>query len=247
MITVGAPTAKLWPANHTYHTFSLEDMEVSVADGCDGDISVDDVIIARVWSDEPENAGNDGNTYRDMVIGDDCRSVMLRAERKGNGNGRVYTIMLEAMDRNGYVGRATYKVKVPVSRGGGATDDGQQGYFTEGCNPDDLLRRIVAGDAYDDAVAEADAPATAGAAVSLESYPGAVNPDEIIVELSEGMPVDLVLYDITGQELARLAEGYRNAGTHRLPLETAGLAGGVYILHLTAGGTLTSNRIVIAR
>jgi hypothetical protein len=61
------------------------------------------------------------------VVAGDCRSVKLRAERAGGGNGRVYTITFEVTDASGNVGTATATVTVPRSRGGpAAADDGPQ-------------------------------------------------------------------------------------------------------------------------
>lgn len=244
VIAVAAPTEKLWPPNHNYHTIALDDLGLSVMGGCDTSLSVDNVIIARVWSDEPENASGDGNTFRDMVIAADCRSVQLRAERNGSGNGRVYTLKLEIMDANGNVGQADYKVKVPISKGGGAVDNGQ-GHFVEGCNPDDLLPRMVAGEAVN--VEEQTMQTEDGSTLALHSYPGAVNPSDIAFEISAPMNVQVSLYDIAGKEILRLADGYRDAGTHQLAADFSGLANGIYIVRLAAGGMFTSNQIVITR
>lgn len=244
VISIEAGTAKLWPANHNYQTISLDDLGITVTDNCDQNLSLADVIIARVWSDEAENAsGNsDGNTNRDMVIAADCRSVMLRAERNTNSNGRVYTLKLEVMDENGNIGKADYKVKVPITNGGGAVDNGQA-YFVEGCNPDDLMPRIVAGE-------EEEGEGTVledGSTFSLNISPGTVNPSEIAFELEKPMNVQLALYDIAGKEVLRLTDGLRDAGDYRLPIDFSALANGVYIVHLTANGWSASNQIIIAR
>lgn len=45
----------------------------------------------------------------------DCKSVQLRAERAGNGDGRVYTITLKVADASGNVRTATAKVAVPIA------------------------------------------------------------------------------------------------------------------------------------
>ena len=85
-------------------------------------------------SDEPENAAGDGNTTEDIVIAADCKSVKLRSERRGNGNGRVYTITFEVTDSSGNVGTATATVTVPRSQdGAAAVDDGPQHTVLGGC------------------------------------------------------------------------------------------------------------------
>jgi hypothetical protein len=91
-------------------------MVQSVRDNCP--ISIDDVVIEMVTSDEPDDAIGDGNTINDIVVGDDCRSVQLRAERAGTGDGRVYTVTLLLRDSGGAVTRAAFEVSVPHSQNG---------------------------------------------------------------------------------------------------------------------------------
>jgi uncharacterized repeat protein (TIGR01451 family) len=115
IITLNPPIS-LWPPNHKYHTVTVAQMVQSVRDNCP--ISIDDVVIEMVTSDEPDDAIGDGNTINDIVIGDDCRSVQLRAERAGPGDGRVYTVTLRVRDSAGAVTRAVFEVSVPHSQNG---------------------------------------------------------------------------------------------------------------------------------
>src|SRR5262245_20311081 len=91
-------------------------MVKSVTDNCP--ISIDQVVIEKVTSDEPGNALGDGNTVDAIVIGANCRSVQLRAERAGPGDGRVYTITLRVRDSGGAVTWADFEVSVPHSQNG---------------------------------------------------------------------------------------------------------------------------------
>jgi len=85
-------------------------------------------------SDEPENSLGDGDTFNDIVIGAGCKSVQLRAERVGSGNGRVYTITFKVTDSSGNSTTATAKVTVPQSQNGSpAIDDGPH-YTVSGCS-----------------------------------------------------------------------------------------------------------------
>jgi uncharacterized repeat protein (TIGR01451 family) len=115
IITLNSPIT-LWPPNHGYHTVTVAQMVQSVRDNCP--ISIDDVVIEVVTSDEPDDSQGDGNTSGDIVIGADCRSVQLRAERAGNGDGRVYTVTLRVRDSAGAVTRADFEVSVPHSQNG---------------------------------------------------------------------------------------------------------------------------------
>ncbi|HEX6728392.1 MAG TPA: choice-of-anchor Q domain-containing protein, partial [Pyrinomonadaceae bacterium] len=123
-ITVADPI-NLWPPNHQYNTIEVNDLVTSVSDNCDPNVGIGSVVITSVSSDEPENAGGDGNTNDDIVIAGDCKSVQPRAERVGSGNGRVYIITLKVTDTAGNVSTVTTKVTVPKSQNGaGAVDDG---------------------------------------------------------------------------------------------------------------------------
>ncbi|HLM54635.1 MAG TPA: HYR domain-containing protein, partial [Pyrinomonadaceae bacterium] len=132
IVTSGA--INLSPPNHSYQTFSLSDLVASVSDSCDAGVDINDVVISNVTSDEEENAsGNgDGNTINDIVIAPDCKSLQLRSERQGGGDGRVYSITLQVKDSSGNVATAVRKVFVPQS--GPAVDSGTH-YAVSGCNP----------------------------------------------------------------------------------------------------------------
>lgn len=135
-IVVAAEPTVLWPPNHKYQTLTVADFVVAVTDDRDPSVSLDDVVITGVTSDEPDDAEGegDGATVDDMVIAQDCRSLSLRAERAGGGNGRVYTIHVAAADSSGNVGSADYSVIVPHDAGGGAVDD-SPAHEVVGCAP----------------------------------------------------------------------------------------------------------------
>jgi hypothetical protein len=119
----------LWPPNHKYHTVTIGDLVESVWDACDADVSVADVVITSVSSDEPEDeVGNgDGNTTDDIVIVD-AQTVDLRSERQGNGNGRVYTINFEVTDVSGNTATGSAQVSVPHDNNVPAVDGPGPGY-----------------------------------------------------------------------------------------------------------------------
>jgi uncharacterized repeat protein (TIGR01451 family) len=123
VITTNGQTPSMWPPNHSYHTFTVTDFVSSVFDNCGG-VSVGDVVIDHVTSDEAENGNGSGNTLNDIVIASDCKSVQLRAEREGGGNGRVYTITFRLTDTHGNVTTTTAHVVVPHNVGETAVDSG---------------------------------------------------------------------------------------------------------------------------
>jgi hypothetical protein len=106
-------TTELWPPNHKFHTVTIEDC-VDVVDRCDPDV---EVVFTSAASDEPRNSTGDGNTEVDILnLG--CDSVELLAERKGNGDARVYTLGVRAVDASGNVTEGACHVIVPHDQGG---------------------------------------------------------------------------------------------------------------------------------
>ncbi len=204
-ITPAAPTS-LWPPNHKYVTFTASQCVVAISDNCAG-LSASDVVITQVTSDEPEDAtgGGDGNTLNDIVIASDCKSVQLRSERQGSGNGRVYTIHLSVSDGNGNSGAATCIVTVPKSQNGNpAVDDGPSGYQAS-CGVPKL-----AGNNF--------TPETLPEGYALEqNHPNPFNPEtEIRFQLPQASHVVLRIYNTLGEEIRTLADGQYAAGYHRV-------------------------------
>lgn len=115
-ITVNGNVPSMWPPNHKYQTFSVTSFIASVFDNCGG-VNISDVVIRSVTSDETENGNGDGNTTNDIIIASDCRSVQLRAERDGGGDGRVYTISFRLTDTHGNVTTAMANVVVEHNPG----------------------------------------------------------------------------------------------------------------------------------
>lgn len=131
-ITLNGQTPSMWPPNHKYQTFNVTNFVTSVFDNCGG-VAVSDVKIDHVTSDETENGNGDGNTTNDIVIGADCKSVQLRSERDGGGNGRVYTIYFRLTDTHGNTTTVTAKVVVQHNPGETAVDSGPHYTVNGGC------------------------------------------------------------------------------------------------------------------
>ena len=112
-----------WKPNENDQTFGVTNFVTGVTDNCDS-ISVSSVYITKVTSDEIENGNGDGNTFNDIVIAADCKSIQLRAEREGDSDGRVYTIFFSVQDTSGNVGTATATVVVRHNPGQTAVDSG---------------------------------------------------------------------------------------------------------------------------
>ena len=99
----------LWPPNHK---FVMVCAEVTV-DNSDAESAIS---LVSITSDESANGRGDGNTgadIRDASFGTPDRCFELRAERAGNGDGRVYEIVYCASDGSGNAVYDTALVRVP--------------------------------------------------------------------------------------------------------------------------------------
>ena len=116
----GNGSCMLWPPNHKL-------VEVNIDGVTDPD--VEDIVtlqITGVTQDEPVNGVGDGDTGPDAVIIDHSHkdSVLIRAERSGNNNGRVYVVNFTASDGTASC-NGSVSVGVPHGRKDTPVDDGQ--------------------------------------------------------------------------------------------------------------------------
>jgi hypothetical protein len=98
--------AILWPPNHKLVSVGI----LNVNDPNNIEVSID---ISSVTQDEPVNGLGDGDTSPDAVLQGD--KVLLRIERDGNGDGRVYRVNFTANDGQGGACSGFVKVAVPKS------------------------------------------------------------------------------------------------------------------------------------
>ena len=113
-ISVDLDPDTLWPANHKMRPIAAT---IEVVDVCDPNPVVQLVAIV---SSEPDDGIGDGATTGDIqnaTVGTDDRNFDLRAERKGNGDGRVYTATYQASDAGGNSAEDSGEVAVPKSMG----------------------------------------------------------------------------------------------------------------------------------
>jgi hypothetical protein len=93
LVTAARPTiACLWPPNHKLVSVGI----TGVSDPNNNTT----ITIDGVTQDEPTNGLGDGDTPVDAII-NGSGTVLLRAERSGTGNGRVYHIHFTASDFEG--------------------------------------------------------------------------------------------------------------------------------------------------
>ncbi|TKJ37938.1 hypothetical protein CEE37_13315 [candidate division LCP-89 bacterium B3_LCP] len=84
--------------------------------------------------------------------------------------------------------------------------------------------------------------------VLIGAYPNPFNPTTVIsFELRVASLVTLSIYDISGRKVVELVNGWRDAGTHEVKLDGAGLASGIYIYILNAGELISSGKMVLIK
>jgi hypothetical protein len=103
LTNVYADPSTLWPVNHKMRTVNIG---YTVTDNC-GSVSTTLSVTS--------NESSDGEADWEMV---DNKKVRLRAERNGNGTGRIYTITITAVDASGNITTNTVVVTVPHNQSG---------------------------------------------------------------------------------------------------------------------------------
>ncbi len=106
---LGASPNILWPPNHKMRN-------VTVSYGINDNCTTPNTTIS-VSSNEPVNGTGDGDTAPDWEIIDN-HHIRLRAERAGNGTGRIYTITVTTNDGCNPAVTATTQVLVPHNNNG---------------------------------------------------------------------------------------------------------------------------------
>jgi uncharacterized repeat protein (TIGR01451 family) len=105
-----ADPSVLWPPNHRMVNVTVS---YDVTDNC---ALPPDSCTLSVTSNEPVLGHGSGHTTPDWIVLDD-HHVLLRAERAGNGNGRIYTVTIACVDSGGNSSTDSVTVTVPHDRG----------------------------------------------------------------------------------------------------------------------------------
>lgn len=97
----------LWPPNHMM-------VPVTITGITDPSNEAVTVTFGAVTQDEPVNGLGDGDTSPDAAVSGN--HILLRAERAGTGNGRVYKVLFTATNTDGAFCSGSVKVSVPHSK-----------------------------------------------------------------------------------------------------------------------------------
>ena len=92
---------------------------------------------------------------------------------------------------------------------------------------------------------------TLSAAARADAVSASPNPfarqTDIAFSLERTAEVSLAVYDIRGREVARLAEGMIEAGTHSVTFDAVSLPSGVYVYRLVTGTQVEMGRVTLVR
>jgi hypothetical protein len=114
-LSVSLSPNALWPPNNKLMKITAS---IDIDDSCDDNPTIK---LVSITSNEAEDGIGDGHTSDDIQgasFGTDDREFLLRAERTGQGIGRIYTVTYEATDASGNVTDATAEITVSHDQGG---------------------------------------------------------------------------------------------------------------------------------
>jgi len=211
---------ELWPPNHKF-------VPVEVLGVTDPDGDPVTIAVTGVTQDESVTGGGSGNTCSDATIHDGAAQV--RAERSGQGNGRVYHITFLASDGNGGSCEGKVSVCVPHDQGrrrDGCIDDGQ--LFTSivaGCDSSDVDSTDIDHDP------------------DLRVVQLSANVAEISYSLPTEADMSLAVYDVAGRKVATIAQGRQPAGAGSVNWTVAHPGKTVYFVQLRVGERSYAKRI----
>ncbi len=248
-VLIAAEPRELWPPNHKYIEVTVDECVASAEDDRDGPIDIARVNIDSVSSDEPENEKGvgDGDTCHDILFSDNCRMVLLRSERQGGGNGRVYTIYLSVEDEAGNKASAFRLVTIPHSKNKKceAIDDGPAYVIVNDCVVEDSMDISIPPGIEPD-----ERPKNF---VLLQNVPNPFNPEtEIRFELPEASHVELKIFNMLGQLVRTVSNRSFVAGFHSVRWNGTDdfgkhVASGVYIYRMRAGEFVAIKRLVLTK
>lgn len=118
---LAASPPQRWPPNHKLHA-------VAVGGATDPDGNPLTYTITSVTQDEPLNGLGDGDTSPDAFPGSSPGEALIRAERSGTGDGRVYALHVSVSDGLGGSCTGTATVSVPHDQSGRSAVDSGQAY-----------------------------------------------------------------------------------------------------------------------
>ena len=81
-----------------------------------------------------------------------------------------------------------------------------------------------------------------------QNFPNPFNPTTTITyNLEKGAQVNLVVYDLTGRQIAELVNAYQKQGQHQVKFNASDLTSGIYLYKITAGEFVQTNKMALIK
>ncbi len=101
---------------------------------------------------------------------------------------------------------------------------------------------------YDSACIPADTPDLPGNLFLAQNHPNPFNPETVIqFSLPATVEIHLAVYDLTGREVALLAKGLQERGTHQLRFDGSAMPSGVYFYNLVTPTAVLSRKMILLK
>ncbi len=81
----------------------------------------------------------------------------------------------------------------------------------------------------------------------MQNYPNPFNPVTISYNLPNIAKVNLVVYDVTGREVATLVNEFQSAGKHQINFNATKIASGVYYYRIQAGDIIQTKKMLLLK
>lgn len=84
--------------------------------------------------------------------------------------------------------------------------------------------------------------------ISVRNFPNPFNPTtDIFYNLPQDMKVNIAVYNILGQKVSELVNGFQTAGDHKVRFNGTGLSSGLYVYVLQAGDFRQVNKFLLTK
>lgn len=81
-----------------------------------------------------------------------------------------------------------------------------------------------------------------------QNYPNPFNPSTTIAySLNKAQNVKMVVYNVIGQQISVLVDGFKSAGKHSVKFNGANLPSGIYFYRLEAGDQIFTNKMMLIK
>ena len=82
----------------------------------------------------------------------------------------------------------------------------------------------------------------------FQNYPNPFNPSTTIeYSISKESPVSIIVYDITGREVATLVNEVKRAGYYTVQFNASRLSSGIYFYRITAGDFISTRKMILLK